>query len=56
MQKGAKIGQEWPHGLIPCKSPSMIDACSATTKVMVVAESIEDSFLRIINTIISDHF
>jgi hypothetical protein len=45
MQKGAKIGQEWPHGLMPCKRPSTVEVCKATMKVMeVVAESINNSF------------
>jgi hypothetical protein len=45
MQKGARIGQEWPQGLIPCKRPSTVDACNATRNVMVVvAESIGNSF------------
>jgi hypothetical protein len=37
MQKGARIGHEWPQGLMPCKSPRTIDAWIATIKVIFVA-------------------
>jgi hypothetical protein len=54
IQNGARIGQEWPQGLMPCKRPSIIEACSATIKVMaVVAESTDNSFQTVISIILS---